>query len=258
MLKIFLLLIFSTSKAMPFFLISNGETKFPVLEVKINVSENSCNVVGLSPESLLDLMEEAMQEHWNNVSTSGLELIRGEVLSGVDISADADFSSTVARADPNTILVGCNSGNTDSFSNNSTLAIGGISKDSGGNVRGAVQVDDMSGSGFPALSHTAKLATLAHEIGHAIGIGHSKDEIALMYYSVSGKVQENLSEDDWDAVTYLYPADKELGGLAGACGSIDTGSNSSDGGRSFSMILGLILSVFIFKNRRKNKIENFC
>jgi len=52
---------------------------------------------------------------------------------------------------------------------------------------------------------------MAHEIGHSIGFGHSSDTNALMYFDASLKTTLNLSKDDVDGVTYLYPRN-ELGG----------------------------------------------
>ena len=40
-----------------------------------------------------------------------------------------------------------------------------------------------------------------------------------MFYA-SGAVYNYLSQDDADAITYLYPHDPILGGLGGNCGSV--------------------------------------
>lgn len=62
---------------------------------------------------------------------------------------------------------------------------------------------------------------LAHEIGHILGLGHSHDSNALMYFDASAKNTLRLAQDDIDGLTYLYPRD-ELGGdnLLGGCGRI--------------------------------------
>jgi hypothetical protein len=89
---------------------------------------------------------------------------------------------------------------------------------------------------------------LAHEIGHALGLGHDPDVNALMYYDASAKKELGLSASDVKGVVYLYPR-HEIGGAVPflGCGTVQTigsgGSDSSRPGRSsaaaaeFAMLL---------------------
>jgi hypothetical protein len=63
---------------------------------------------------------------------------------------------------------------------------------------------------------TTLAIVLAHEIGHLMGLGHSQDIDALMYYDASLKKSLSLAQDDIDGASYLYPrnelgSDKQLG-----------------------------------------------
>lgn len=51
---------------------------------------------------------------------------------------------------------------------------------------------------------------IAHEIGHVLGLGHSEDSAALMYYDATKKKHMALAADDMNGISYLYPRN-ELG-----------------------------------------------
>jgi uncharacterized protein (TIGR03382 family) len=55
-------------------------------------------------------------------------------------------------------------------------------------------------------SATDAQAAITHEIGHAIGVGHSNVEAATMYFEILGDdtLQRSLEPDDVRAVTHLY------------------------------------------------------
>lgn len=70
------------------------------------------------------------------------------------------------------------------------------------------------------LSSTVLRVVMAHEIGHVLGLGHTKDKENLMYFDASERETLSLSQDDMDGIAYLYPR-VELGGngLYG-CGTV--------------------------------------
>ncbi|MBF0298351.1 MAG: matrixin family metalloprotease [Oligoflexia bacterium] len=78
------------------------------------------------------------------------------------------------------------------------------------------------------LSDEELKSVLAHEIGHALGLGHSPTDVSLMYYMLTPN-RTALSFDDIDAITYLYPNKLELFGTK-FCGqiSIDNKDNKKD------------------------------
>ncbi len=104
--------------------------------------------------------------------------------------------------------------------------------------------------------NTAKMV-VAHEIGHALGIGHSSHESALMYYSVGNKTNFVLSEDDENAMAYLYGR-KEITGadeLMGGCALVKTVIDNDRGGpMSKVLILMLLMSIPLFLARRYRRL----
>lgn len=65
------------------------------------------------------------------------------------------------------------------------------------------------------LSTDRLVVALSHEMGHALGLGHSSTQTSLMYYSISAKDSAVLTQDDMDGVSYLYPRDELSGGFYG-------------------------------------------
>lgn len=90
------------------------------------------------------------------------------------------------------------------------------------------------------------IAVFAHEMGHALGLGHSSQSEALMYYSVTNKSDAILTQDDMDGITYLYPRNEFVYGPMG-CSSVRysvDGVGSLLGSISFIILL-VTLSRFL-------------
>jgi hypothetical protein len=82
------------------------------------------------------------------------------------------------------------------------------------------------------LSATVSSVGVAHEMGHSLGLGHSADQSALMYFDVSGKNSLALAQDDMAGITFLYPrSEPGTGGFLG-CASVAVvgGGGSGKGG----------------------------
>ncbi len=242
----FVLILFSQS-SFAWTLNNTSRSGFPVSDVKIKVSSDNCANAGLTASSLEAIVQDAIAQYWNTVSTSSLQLESLGVTS-VSVLSD-DTTAAGAKADPNSILIGC-SQNSSVFTSNSTLGVGGIGC-SGGVCRGVVLMNDRSGTNLATSSRDTIVTALAHEIGHAVGLGHSSVQGALMYYSLSNKTQEALHQDDIDGINYLYPNEKKVAGLSGACGSINTNQRPDQLISFFlTIILGLSVSLVLPKFKR--------
>ena len=233
---------FISSSLFAFTLTTQPPSKFSKNEVVVNVSSNNC-AQSVTAGELLNLVEKAADQLWNRVATCALSLKRGSILEGIDVSTDTT-SQAILKAPLGTILVGCSDQVT-----GTTLGLGG---NSGANT-GVVLIHD-SATSFANLNESEKIATIAHEIGHAFGLGHSSVPVSLMYYAVGGTIREKLTLDDYDACTYLYPHDSP-----GSCSSVSLiGSDKSkpSGGLGFFSVfaVGLLAAVtlggFLTKKRR--------
>ena len=252
MIKILLLGLFFSAHTHAFTVMNASESRFVNPEVAIDVSSSSCRAVGMSPDEILNLAIEAVDKYWNRVAHCSLKLVRGNVVdvpvTTINIEDESGNSqqlrAVLDNIGNNRILLGCNE-NSKSFQDNAqTLALGFIY-----NNRGLVFINSSADNIFQKISRNQQLAVLAHEIGHAIGLGHSADPVALMYYDVSGKIQEKLNVDDFDGCAYLYP--HEFPGNCSFVPYVKQKDNFSDGGGIgyqtllASLILGFVLVVIL-------------
>jgi hypothetical protein len=148
----------------------------------------------------------------------------------------------------NDIIISCNE-NSDNFTSSNILAVTIPNKFSGSKIVGAVIIiNNRTGSAFAPLSWSDKISVIAHEIGHALGLGHSEDSSALMYYRTVDQ-RRRLGQDDIDGISYLYPMGGDLYGLSEdgivSCGTID-GNNKRPPGNPPFLIMALILGAFVF------------
>ena len=220
-------------------------------EINIEIASDDCSAAGFSTAKYKTLIQEAVDEYWHQVPTSSLYL---KVQGVGNISLNGDTHSTaINKVTANTILAGCNNDATD-FSN--TGILGSAVMTCSGETCYSVLILNTN-SVLSTKSDSYIKAVIAHEIGHAFGLGHSEYQYNLMYYNISGKTQEWLGMDDVNGVSYLYPHESDLDilgiSLLGNCGTINLdgdggGSGPSGNTRGFvlSFLLGL-LALFFFK-----------
>lgn len=256
----FIILMLNLATANAFTLATSAGHSFSNSEIDIYISGNTCSGAGFTTTKLKKLLQNAVDDYWNQVSTSSLYLNVKDI-TAIDLSADT-FETGINKAPANSIIAGCNGLASNDFDDGSILGAATLGC-TGSTCRGIFLLNSHADSNLPGMSDSEIEAVIAHELGHAIGLGHSEYEFNLMYYSVGGKTQKWLGMDDVNGVTYLYPQESEadlLGlSLLGSCGTINLDGDQDTNSFLMSLILGiLIMMLFAILNRKfKPSLKNF-
>jgi hypothetical protein len=247
---IFLSLIIFHTSLMAFTLNNNVGLVFPMDEVKVNVADQTCDNLGIDTNELLSIAKDAVDEYWNKTPTSRFKMRQGSIITadaryktGVICLPD-DNSCTAAGAPPVTsdILIACNNNSTNFPASSGVLAISVPNNISGDKIVGSVVLlNDTASTYLKNKSRTEKVSVIAHELGHAFGLGHSPVKDSLMYYSTID-LRTNLGADDMDGITYLYPKNQSV-----SCGSVDMNSKNKPD-QVIATIFGILLSLVVFKS----------
>jgi hypothetical protein len=195
----------------------------------------------ISESELYGIIDSAIST-WNGVTDSSLVVQKAK--SNVNITV-TDFLAgnltqlPVILCDPNfATQVGSSGSDVIPAATFKTAA------DSNGHLTySGVLLNAQSGAGanIASLSNGQTELTLAHEMGHALGLGHSSQSESLMYYSLGSKVQPLLTEDDIDGIVHIYPRNEFAGGVMG-CSSV----HSLRGERGYETVnLFLCLTIFL-------------
>ena len=267
-MKLILLTLFFTHFSAAWTLNNNFGASFKSNNVSIYVDERTtCANINLTVYELEGLIAPAVNNFWNKVPTSNLRLNpAGFSSSTLNINTGRLCSPT----DDNCISLGNNSGNlipavtdiiiacnnnADNFNANNVLAVTIPNRFSGRKIVGAIiLINNMSGSVFGTLSRADQISVISHEIGHALGLGHSENSSALMYYRTVDQ-RRKLGQDDIDGISFLYPMGGDLYGLSKngivSCGSIDQKENNPPGPPPFLiMATSLGVLVLLYELRR--------
>jgi hypothetical protein len=268
MKHLFLGLLFSTT-AEAWTLNNNFGAAFASNRVKVFVDEGTvCPTNGVTYDELAGLVKPAVDDYWNRVPTSNLRLAaagfsshiptinRGRLCSPTDEDCIA-----AGQADPEglipavrEIVIACNS-NTLNFGGGNVLAVTIPNKFSGKKIKGAViLINDSSGT-FGDLSRADKIGVIAHEIGHAIGLGHSDENAALMYFRTVSQ-RRRLGQDDVDGVSFLYPIGGDLYGISDD-GLVSCGSVGGTGGGPAAPLVpaGLTLGLVVLLSELRRLLK---
>lgn len=208
----------------------------------------------LNPENCPDgidaVIEEALKT-WNGVPTSGITVTLGD-----NTTATAAELKAIATTDVPAIVC---STNLAADANLDPNVIPGLAQgtrfDEGNHINYGyivLNVQPGAAANINNLSEELVQVVIAHEVGHVLGLGHSENTNALMYYDASKKEQLSLSQDDMDGLVYLY-ARNEFGGdnLLGGCGMIAKPSRQSHWWLWFMLATPCLLG---FATRRKEDV----
>ncbi len=190
--------------------------------VPIKIADN-CNNLAISNSELVSITEEAIDRFWNTVPSSKLTLKVSGLVSVNDLFYTEELCTQSGNnCEPNTdlivsdgILISCNNNTADNFKSSSILGITLPNNIQGSVLQGSLfLINDSPSNSFQNKSRRQMVAIIAHELGHAIGLGHSPVEDSLMYFTII-PIREKLGFDDIDGVSYLYPKEQPL-----SCGTI--------------------------------------
>lgn len=223
-LNLLMILFFFTSiKTYAFTLNNSGNLVFGKDEVTVNIAAGNCSNIGIDENELLSIAKDAVDQYWNKVPTSRLKLRGGSVkpLSAAYKTDTICQGSSTSSCTPNPtlavssdILITCNN-NSSNFSSAGVLAVTVPNNTDASTIIGSlIMINDMSSNQFVSKSRNEKVAIIAHEIGHAFGLGHSAVKDSLMYYATVN-MRQSLGLDDYRGISYLYPKQQPI-----ACGSI--------------------------------------
>lgn len=264
-------ILLSYNSVFAFTLVGSSVATYEDGAINIYVGDQACTNVTESPAELEALVQDAIEKFWDRVSTSSLELKMAgqlnvdssfytdqicnsssiikpihDMLPGSKILRATNMKSTCVPAVDDGILIVCNT-NGSTFNTPNKLAVTLPNNVSGSTIVGSViAINDIASTVFNNQSYEEKVSIIAHEIGHAFGLGHSAFEDSLMYAeSLSGR--GTLGRDDWDGATYLYPKEQ---GPAALCGTIEDISQNKPKGPYFLSMAILLGLIFIHRFRK--------
>jgi hypothetical protein len=162
----------------------------------LTISYNPANC----PSDMAELVEKAAAI-WNSVLDSSLRI---EINANSSCSPSTIWSGNCSDA----FALACDT-NFSGTTSVSAMGVATVTMDGDRKIdRGMVLYNVEGGGGLLQASAHFRLVVVTHEIGHALGLGHSDDSEAIMRSGGNTGGHARLSPDDQQGVRYLYPGNE--------------------------------------------------
>lgn len=257
-MKYFFFILLFIQSAQAFTLNNNFGASFKNPKVNVYIEDTTtcaANSPGFTIYELEGWVKKAVNNFWNKVPTSNLRLnpsgfTRANVsnVNTAILCSPTDFDCINNTASGKElfpkvdgIVIACNQDPANFNGTSDVLAVAVPNNFDGNKIKGAVILINEA-SQFRSLSEADKISILAHEIGHAIGLGHPKDQPEALMFFKTVNLRRSLGQDDIDGVTYLYPKHVDACGLfSGFGGTLDDGKSPLLTQMFLAFILSLIM-----------------
>ncbi len=246
LLSTLLLLLTFTQTTYAFTLNNSATLAFNKDLVNINVAAGNCSNIGIDENELLSIAGDAVNQYWNKAPTSRLKFQAGSVVSVAAAYKTGTICNANTSCDPNPtlavssdILITCNNNSTN-FSSTGVLAVTVPNNIDGKSILGSlIMINDLASNQLKYKSRDEKISIIAHEIGHAFGLGHSPVKDSLMYYATVD-MRKSLGADDIDGISYLYPKQQPI-----SCGTVDFNGTKNNPNTWLGLMIGFMLIALL-------------
>jgi hypothetical protein len=236
LLSVFILSVAINANAFTLITTNPNQTGWINSDITFLVNTTNC------PIDVPTLINEAAAV-WNNVANSSVKV------------SYAGTTTSTTFANPTTVYCETNFQGVTGANDDSVPGAATVQTSGGRIITGLMYLNASSGDANIANYNYEELKIIiAHEIGHILGLGHSADANALMYYSAGVKAELRLGQDDIDGMSYLYPSDELNGDPMAGCGSIGPVIPPTGPRNSWLAVLLLLIPAIIASRLRSIKI----